>query len=80
MSENACEINVSTGLENPEARIDDEGEPNVDTEEKVPPSLVNFFENHENIISFRKKKSFWVTITSMYRCLTFLIENIFVYV
>ena len=58
MSENACEINVSTGLENPEARIDDEGEPNVDTEEKVPPSLVNFFENHENIISFRKKKKF----------------------
>ena len=80
MSENACEINASTGLENPEARIDDEGEPNVDTEEKVPPSLVNFFENDENIISFRKKKSFWVTITSMYRCLTFLIENIFVYV
>ena len=47
MSENACEINVSTGLENPEARIDDEGEPNVDTEEKVPPSLVNFFENYD---------------------------------
>ena len=46
MSENASEINGSTAPSNPEARMEDDGDLN-EKEEKVPSSLLYFFDDYE---------------------------------